>query len=94
MIRHHHEHFDGTGFPDGLRGNAIPFGARILAIAAFFKELTTTGYDRSAYSLNEAVEEIRRSSGTRFDPEIVDAFLQTVRQHAEEWPLSSAVLTG
>jgi len=94
IIRHHHEHYDGTGYPDGLRGNAIPFGARILSVAAFFKELTTPKAGHAAYSMNDALDEIQRCSGTRFDPEIVDALIHEANKHADSWPAFHGVLVG
>ena len=68
LVRHHAEHWDGSGYPDGLRGDAIPRGARILALANTYSALLRT------HSLHEALEEIERRSGTQFDPALVAAF--------------------
>lgn len=74
MIRHHHERWDGTGYPDGLAGEAIPIGARVIGVAEAFDCLTTMAGWRSPVTEAEAVEELRRCSGTQFDPRVVDAF--------------------
>ena len=71
----HHEAFDGTGYPRGLRGTALPAGARILAVADVFDALTTRRAFKGAYPLDVAVEIIRKGAGRRFDPEVVAAFL-------------------
>ena len=72
-IRHHHEHFDGTGYPDGLRGQAIPLGARILHVADAFDSMISTRVYRAARSLDEALAELRRESGSQFCPTCVSA---------------------
>ena len=72
-IRHHHEHFDGTGYPDGLEGQAIPIGARILHVADAFDSMITTRVYRAAKSLDEALDELRRGSGQQFCPTCVAA---------------------
>jgi putative nucleotidyltransferase with HDIG domain len=73
-IRHHHEWHDGTGYPDGLKGEAIPLGARIISIADAFDTMTTKRTYREVVSWGEALEELRRCSVTQFDPELVKAF--------------------
>jgi diguanylate cyclase (GGDEF)-like protein/putative nucleotidyltransferase with HDIG domain len=72
-IRHHHEWYDGTGYPSGLKGDNIPLEARILAIANTFDILLTADNDDSA--INMALEEIKRFAGTKFDPYLVDKFV-------------------
>ena len=74
MVRHHHERFDGTGYPDGIAGDEIPLGARIIAVAETFDVLTQQTPWRSPMGCAEAVEEVRRCSGAQFDPEVVEAF--------------------
>jgi len=75
MARHHHERWDGQGYPDGLAGEAIPLSARICAIADVFDALTSGRiYRPEAYSIEKAVEEITGGAGTRFDPVVVAAF--------------------
>jgi putative nucleotidyltransferase with HDIG domain len=72
MIRHHHENFDGSGYPDGLRGEEIPVGARIIMIADTIDAMTTDRPYRKAMSLAVAIEELERYAGRQFDPEIVE----------------------
>lgn len=74
-VLYHHERFDGHGYPKGIQGDAIPLGARILAVADTFDAMTTDRPYRKALTKEEAVEEIRRCSGTQFDPRVVEAFL-------------------
>jgi response regulator RpfG family c-di-GMP phosphodiesterase len=73
IIRHHHERFDGTGYPDGLRGERIPLLARIVAAADSFDAMTTTRPYREARNLESALEEFDRCKGTQFDPGVVAA---------------------
>ena len=72
-IRHHHERFDGSGYPDGLRGQAIPLGARILHVADAFDSMITTRVYRAALSLDQALAELREGSGSQFCPACVSA---------------------
>jgi putative nucleotidyltransferase with HDIG domain len=76
IVRHHHEHFDGSGYPDGLTGEDIPIGARIFAIADAFDAMTSDRPYRKAMSLADARAEIERCSGGQFDPAIATAFLR------------------
>lgn len=75
-VRHSHERWDGQGYPDGIAGDQIPLAARIIAVADAYEALTTDRPYRLAQGPIKAIEEIRRSSGTRFDPEVVAAFLR------------------
>jgi putative nucleotidyltransferase with HDIG domain len=75
IIRHHHERFDGYGYPDGLKGEEIPFLSRILSIADVYDALITDRSYRKKMSDDQAISIIRESSGTQFDPEIADFFL-------------------
>jgi putative two-component system response regulator len=74
VARSHHERFDGSGYPDGLAGDAIPLTARITAVADTFDALTHVRPYRSAFPVERAVEEVRRLSRTHFDPRVVGAF--------------------
>jgi cyclic di-GMP phosphodiesterase len=76
IVRHHHEHWDGRGYPDGLRGEAIPVGARVLAIADAYDALTSDRPYRRALSHACAVGLIRDGLGTMFDPRMADVFLR------------------
>src|SRR2546428_14155817 len=71
MIRHHHENFDGSGYPDGLARDQIPIGARIIMIADTLDAMTTDRPYRQALSLSRAIEELEKYAGTQFDPELV-----------------------
>ena len=73
IVRHHHEHWDGQGYPDGLSGRAIPLGARILAVADAFDAITSDRPYRPSRTVAEAVGIIREESGRQFDPAMVDA---------------------
>jgi HD-GYP domain-containing protein (c-di-GMP phosphodiesterase class II) len=73
-IRHHHERWDGTGYPDGLAGERIPLGARIIAVADAFDAMTSDRVYRPAMPVEEAFAELHKGSGTQFDPQIVEVF--------------------
>jgi putative nucleotidyltransferase with HDIG domain len=88
IIFHHHEHYDGTGYPEGKGGEQIPLGARILAVADAYDAMTSDRPYRKAMSLEEAVQELRTHAGTQFDPRVVQAFVsilhdQPVQAHAQ-----------
>ncbi len=76
LVRGHHEHYDGTGYPDGLKGSQIPIGARILAISDAYEAMTSERPYRKAMSNQTAYTEIEHGRGTRFDPVIADVFLK------------------
>jgi diguanylate cyclase (GGDEF)-like protein/putative nucleotidyltransferase with HDIG domain len=78
MVRHHHEHFDGRGYPDQLQGDQIPLGARLLTVADCFDTMVTNRAYRKACSTDEAVAELRRCCGTQFDPVLVQAFVESL----------------
>jgi putative two-component system response regulator len=80
IIRHHHERWDGRGYPDGLKGEAIPLGARIVAIADAFDAIFRGRVYRPARSLDESVAEIRRHSGRQFDPGLVPLFIVEIER--------------
>lgn len=77
LARHHHERWDGTGYPEGLKGDEIPMTCRIVALADMFDALTIGRPGTPAMSREEAIAEIRRLRGAHFDPDVVDAFLRT-----------------
>ena len=85
VIRHHHEFYNGYGYPYGLSKDEIPIIARILAVADAYDAMTTDRHYRRAMSIEEAIEELKRNAGKQFDPEIVEAFLQTNLSEREKW---------
>ncbi len=76
VVRAHHERYDGTGYPDGVKGSEIPLGSRIMGIADAYDSITSDRPYRNASSHRRAVKEIIRCSGTQFDPEVVEHFLE------------------
>ena len=78
LVRSCHERYDGAGYPDGLAGEEIPLIARIVACCDAFNAMTTDRSYRKAMPLDEAVAELRRSSGTQFDPRVVDALIASL----------------
>ncbi|HLV80373.1 MAG TPA: HD domain-containing phosphohydrolase, partial [Chthonomonadaceae bacterium] len=81
-VRHHHERWDGTGYPDRLAGKAIPYLARILALADTFDAMTSDRPYRAGMPRERALEEIARSAGTQFDPDLARAFVAMMGAHA------------
>jgi diguanylate cyclase (GGDEF)-like protein/PAS domain S-box-containing protein len=84
IVRYHHEHFDGTGYPDGLAGEQIPLEARIMSVVDVFDAMTHERSYRKALSREEAIAEIERGAGTQFDPAVVKAFLALAKRRSEE----------
>jgi HD-GYP domain-containing protein (c-di-GMP phosphodiesterase class II) len=74
LVLHHHERWDGAGYPTGRRGDDIPLEARVLCIADSFDAMTSTRPYRATWTPDEALEELERCAGTQFDPELVTAF--------------------
>jgi HD-GYP domain-containing protein (c-di-GMP phosphodiesterase class II) len=77
-VRHHHERYDGSGYPDGLAGENIDIAARIIAVADAYDAMTTDRPYREALSHKRAVAEIRKGANTQFDPRVVEVFLKTI----------------
>jgi diguanylate cyclase (GGDEF)-like protein/putative nucleotidyltransferase with HDIG domain len=86
-VLHHHERWDGQGYPDGLAGEDIPLGARIIFVADAFDAMTSDRIYRAALTFDEAVTEVERCAGTQFDPDVVLAFLTCVDS---EVPISAS----
>lgn len=84
IVYHHHERYDGTGYLDGLAGESIPLGARVLAVADAFVAMTSDRPYRSALSAAQALAELRQKSGTQFDPHAVEALERVLRRRNEE----------
>ncbi|HNX91478.1 MAG TPA: HD domain-containing phosphohydrolase [Candidatus Omnitrophota bacterium] len=78
IILYHHENFDGTGYPKKLKGEEIPLGARILGIVSAFEAMVLHKPYRQALSIDSAIQEVKRTAGTQFDPRIVEAFCEVV----------------
>src|SRR5205085_10999558 len=78
VVRSSHEHFDGSGYPDGLGGDKIPLGSRILAVCDAYAAMTSERPWRAPMSDQDAVARLEREAGTRFDPEVVAAFAATL----------------
>jgi HD-GYP domain-containing protein (c-di-GMP phosphodiesterase class II) len=77
-IRHHHERFDGQGYPDRLAGEAIPMAARVLATVDAFTAMTEERPYRDARDRTDALEELRRNAGTQLDPVVVEALCRVL----------------
>ena len=75
IVLHHHERFDGLGYPDGISGYNIPLGSRLIAVCDSIDAMMTTRSNRKAFSEQDCYEEIKRCSGTRYDPDVVDAVM-------------------
>jgi two-component system, cell cycle response regulator len=86
LVRSSSEHFDGSGYPDGLTGEAIPLGARVIAVAVAFAALTEQRLGREPVGPAEALAELRRNSGTQFDPRIVEALAMDLAEEASPAP--------
>jgi len=78
IILHHHENFNGTGYPDGLKGSDIPLGSRIMAVVDAFEAMITKRPYRVPLAVKQAVEEIKKNSRSQFDPDVVRAFLKVL----------------
>jgi putative two-component system response regulator len=83
VIRHHHERIDGSGYPDGLKGEVIPLASRIILISDAFEAMTADRSYRRGLGRDVALRELRDHSGTQFDPELVKVFIQMVGQTPE-----------
>ena len=80
VILYHHEHYDGTGYPEGLKAKSIPYQARIFAIVDVFDALISKRPYKKAFSLEDSLEIIREKKGTHFDPDLVDIFVLNAPQ--------------
>ena len=88
FVRHHHERFDGRGYPEGLSGKQIPIGARVLAVADSFDAITSDRLYRAKKDRLAAITEISSCSGSQFDPEVVEAFLRVAESQGNTWPIN------
>ena len=90
LVRHHHEHWDGSGYPDGLEGHEIPLGARILALADALDAMLSDRPYRSTRSFREVMQEVTQSSGKQFDPDVVAAFFAMAEEKDRYFFVNSA----
>lgn len=79
VVRHHHEHYDGAGYPDGLSGDKIPLGARIVAVADAYQAMTSERPYRKALTIDQALAELQMGVGSQFDPVVVEAFIAILK---------------
>ena len=92
VIRHHHERFDGRGYPEGLRGEEIPLPARIFAVADAFDAMTSDRPYRPARPVERALQELVGGRGTQFDPAVVEEFVSLIEEEGER--LEAAARSG
>ncbi|MGC9097147.1 MAG: HD domain-containing phosphohydrolase [Dictyoglomus sp.] len=84
IVRHHHERWDGKGYPDGLSGENIPLESRIIAVADAFEAMTAERPYKRALSLKEAIQEIEKNKGTQFDPFLAEIMIGIIKEEVEE----------
>ena len=92
IVLHHHEHFDGKGYPYKLKGNDIPMGSRICAVADAYSVMRSDRPYRSKMSKKEAVAELKKHAGTQFDRQVVDVFLEILKTEEEPGPDPAATI--
>jgi two-component system, cell cycle response regulator len=86
LVRASHERWDGKGYPDGLEGEAIPLGARVVAVCDAFSAMTQDRPYQPSVAVDEALREIRRDAGRHFDPQVVAAFADELAAAGEPVP--------
>jgi HD-GYP domain-containing protein (c-di-GMP phosphodiesterase class II) len=91
VVRHHHEHFDGKGYPDGLSGEEIPIEARILAVVDAFDAMTHDRSYRRALTKENTIAELKRCAGTQFDPTVVEALLTLLARRGDDFEAAQPV---
>ena len=84
IILHHHERYDGKGYPDGLKGSSIPLCARILSVADAFEAMRSDRPYRRALTMDKAIEELKKNSGTQFDPKVINIFLSILEHNGND----------
>ena len=92
LVRHHHEHYNGRGYPDGLNGEMIPLGSRIISVADAYQAMTEDRPYRRALTQEDAIARLVEGSGTQFDPKVVQTFVQILQSKGkDESPIPAAV---
>ncbi len=91
VVRHHHERYDGKGYPDSITGEEIPFGARIVAVADSYDVMTSDRPYARARTVHEGIEELIACKGTHFDPKVVDAFVRVLNRRQRPEPAEALV---
>jgi putative nucleotidyltransferase with HDIG domain len=91
MIRHHHERFDGSGYPDGIKGERIPLGARILAVCDVFETMIAGRPGIRPRDLSSAISELKHGAGTLFDPAVVQAFFAVIEKHPQAMEIHESI---
>jgi GGDEF domain-containing protein len=94
LVRSSYEHFDGSGYPDGLAGETIPLGARIIAVSVAFAAMTSQRDYRETETFESALGELRRCAGSQFDPRIVEALAEDLAEEASSAPIPVAGRAG
>ena len=84
IVKHHHERYDGHGYPSQLQGDDIPYLARITAIADSFDAMTSRRTYRDSLPMNTVISEFERCKGTQFDPQLTDIFLDILKNHLDD----------
>ena len=82
LVYHHHERYNGTGYPNGLKGEEIPIGSRIIAVVDAYDAMVSRRPYREAMSKEEAIAELKRNAGKQFDKKVVEAFLRVIGRNA------------
>jgi HD-GYP domain-containing protein (c-di-GMP phosphodiesterase class II) len=89
-VQYHHEFYDGTGYPHGLKGENIPLDARIIAVADAFDAMTSARpYRNRIFTRNEAMKELIHCGGNQFDPRIVNAYIKTLSRSGSKQKVAS-----
>jgi HD-GYP domain-containing protein (c-di-GMP phosphodiesterase class II) len=91
IVRHHHERWDGRGYPDGIGGHTIPRGARIICACDAYSAMTTHRSYRPAMSVEDAVAELHNCSGSQFDPAVVEALCRVIASRPAKVPARALI---
>ena len=93
LVREHHERYNGKGYPNGIKGQKITLGARVMAVADAFDAMTSERPYRGALSRREAIEELKKQSGSQFDPRVLKAFLEVLKKKPR-WGIKTKISKG